>query len=96
VSSPPADARERSACDGERRAFGSGRSDRGNERGSADRAVELLGGRMVGAVKDYLEDGAALGGDRQAALAVGGEEAVHPLFLVGRAHGSGMIISTRW
>ena len=51
---------------------------------------------MVGAVKDYLEDGAALGGDRQAALAVGGEEAVHPLFLVGRAHGSGMIISTRW
>jgi hypothetical protein len=42
-------------------------------------AVHLLGGGVVGAVEDGFEHGAALGGDRQTALAVGGEEAVEAL-----------------
>ena len=41
--------------------------------------VNLLGGGVVAAVEDGFEHGAALGGDRQAALAMGGEEAVDPL-----------------
>jgi hypothetical protein len=54
---------------------------------AADGAVELLGSRVVGAVQDRLEDGAALRSDRQAAFPMGGEEAVDSLFLVCRAHG---------
>jgi hypothetical protein len=42
-------------------------------------AVHLLGGGVVGAAEDGFEHGAALGGDRQAALTVGGEEAVEAL-----------------
>ena len=51
-----------------------------------DGAVDLLGGGVVGALDDHLEDGLALDGDGQAAFAVDGEEAVHALFLVSRAH----------
>ena len=39
-------------------------------------AVNLLGGGVVAAVEDGFKDGPALGGDRQSALAMGGEEAV--------------------
>jgi hypothetical protein len=62
---------------------------------AADGAVKLLDGWVVGAVQDRLEDGAALGGDRQPAFAMGGEEAAHSLLFVGRTHGSWMIGCTR-
>jgi hypothetical protein len=42
----------------------------------ADRPVNLLGGRMVLTLQDRFKDGATLDGDRQAALAVGGNEPV--------------------
>jgi hypothetical protein len=55
----------------------------------AHSAVHLLGGGVVGAVEDGFEHGAALGGDRQAALAVGGEEAVEALPFFQWTHLSG-------
>ena len=59
------------------------------------RPVNLFGGGVVGTVEDGLEHGAALGGDRQAALAMGGEEAVDPLLFFRRPHVSEMEICTR-
>ena len=61
----------------------------------ADRAVKLLSGRMVRAVLDRFKDGAPLGGDGQAAFAVGGEEAVHSLLFFCRTHLSEMSVCTR-
>ena len=51
--------------------------------------VNLFGGGMVGAVENGFEYGAALGGDRQAALAVGEEEAVEALPFFRWTHLSG-------
>lgn len=62
---------------------------------AADLAVELLSRRMVAAVQDRFKDGAALGRDRQAAFAMGGEETVDSLSFVGRTHDSGMNIGTK-
>ena len=53
------------------------------------RPVNLFGGGVVGAVEDGFEHGAALGGDRQAALAVGGEETVEALPFFRWSHLSG-------
>ncbi len=53
---------------------------------AANGAVELLRSGVIGAVKDGFEDGAALGGDGEAALAMGSEESVESLFLIARAH----------
>lgn len=62
---------------------------------AADLAVELLSRRVVAAVQDRFKDGAPLGRDRQAAFAMGGEEAVHSLLFIGGAHGLGMSICTK-
>lgn len=62
---------------------------------SPDRAIKLLGGGMVGAVLDCFKDGAPLGGDRQAALAVGGEKAVYSFLFFCLSHYSEMNICTR-
>ncbi len=62
---------------------------------AADGPVELLGGGMVGAVEYSFEDCTALGGDREAAFAMGGEKAVHSLLFVGRSHGFGTSKCTR-
>ena len=61
----------------------------------ADRAVKLLSGGMVSAILDYFKDGAPLGGDSQAAFAVGGEEAVYSLLFFRRTHRSEMNVCPR-
>ena len=53
------------------------------------RPENLFGGGVVGAVEDGFEDGSALGGDRQFALAMGGEETIDPLLFVRWTHLSG-------
>jgi hypothetical protein len=57
--------------------------------------VKLLGRGMVATVEDGFKHGPALGGDRQSALAMGGEEAVDSLLLFCRTHVSEMEICTR-
>jgi hypothetical protein len=57
--------------------------------------VNLLGRRVVATVEDGFKHGPALGGDRQSALAMGGEEAVDPLLFFRRAHVSEIEICTR-
>jgi hypothetical protein len=48
--------------------------------------VKLLGRGMVATVEDCFKHGPALRGDRQSALAMGGEEAVDPLLLFRWTH----------
>ena len=60
-----------------------------------DRAVELLSGRMVGAILDRFKDRAALRGDRQAVFAVSGEEALYSLLFLCGTHWSPMNVCTR-
>jgi len=61
----------------------------------ADLAVELLRRRVVAAVQDRGKNGAALGRDREAAFAMGGKKAFHPLFFVVPIHGSEVNIWTK-
>jgi hypothetical protein len=58
-------------------------------------AVHLLGGGVVGAAKGGFEDSAALGGERQAAFAMGGEEVVDAQLFFRRAHVTEINICTR-
>ena len=62
---------------------------------AAHRLVNLLDCGMVATVEDGFKHGPALGGDRQSALAMGGEEAVDPLLFFRRTHVSKMEICTR-
>ena len=62
---------------------------------ATDDAAKLLGRRVIGAVQDCFKDGAALSGDRQAGLAMGGEETVGALLSFCRVHVSEMSICTR-
>ena len=48
--------------------------------------IELLCRGMIAPVQDCLENGATLGRDRQTALPMRGEEAVHPFTFSSRAH----------
>jgi len=59
---------------------------------SAHFAVKLFSRRMIGPLQDRFKDGAPLGRNRQAAFAMRGEEAVHSLCFVSRAHGSELYI----
>ena len=59
------------------------------------RAVNLLRRGMVMPVEDGFKHGPALGGDRQSALAMGGEETLDPLLFFRRTHVSEMEICTR-
>ena len=52
--------------------------------------VNLLGRGMVAAVEDGFKHGPALGGDRETAFAMGGEEAVNAVLLFWRTHVSEM------
>ena len=60
-----------------------------------DSPVKLLGGGMVGAFENGIKNGAALGGDWQAAIMVSGKEPVQPMFFIGRTHGIRMRVCTR-
>jgi hypothetical protein len=53
---------------------------------AAHRPVNLLGRGMVATVQDGFKHGPALGGDRQPALAMGGEKAGDPLLLFRWTH----------
>jgi hypothetical protein len=57
--------------------------------------VKLLGRGVVAAVEDGFKHGPALGGDRQSALAMCGEEQVEPLLLFRWTHVSELEICTR-
>jgi hypothetical protein len=57
--------------------------------------VNLLRRGVVATVENGFKDGAALGGDRQSALAMGGEEAVDPLLFFRGTHVSEIEICTR-
>ncbi len=61
----------------------------------AHRPVNLLRRGMVMTAEDGFKHGPALGGDRQSALAMGGEEAVDPLLFFRLTHVSEMEICTR-
>jgi hypothetical protein len=61
----------------------------------AHRPVNLLGRGMVTAAQDGFKYGPALGGDRQPALAMGGEEPVEALLLFRWTHVSEMDICIR-
>jgi len=57
--------------------------------------VKLLGGGVISAVQYRIENSAALGGNRQASFAMGGQKAVHSLSFVRRAHDFQMRTFTR-
>jgi hypothetical protein len=61
----------------------------------ADRPVNLFSGGVVSTDENGFEDGLALGGDRQATLAMGGEEAVEALLFFRWVHVLNMNICTR-
>jgi hypothetical protein len=54
---------------------------------AANRSVKQLSRGVIATIHDRFKDRAALGRDRPATFAMGGEEAVHSLLFVGRAHG---------
>lgn len=59
-----------------------------------NRAIKLLGGRMIGAVEDCFKDRTPLGSDRQPAFAVGREKALDSFLFFGTTHLPEMSICT--